>query len=50
MKKQDYEAMKQLKTKVENGTATFSERTKYKIIEKRKKKGLPVHYSKISEV
>ena len=44
MKKKDYEAMKQLRSRVESGIATFAERTKFKIIEKRKKKGLPIHY------
>ena len=45
MEKKSYEAMKQLKQKVESGLATFQERTKWKIIEKRKAKGQPIHYS-----
>ena len=44
MEKKSYEAMKQLKQRVESGLATFQERTKWKIIEKRKAKGQPIHY------
>ena len=38
MKKQDYERIKSLRIKFENGTATFNERTIYRIILKKQKK------------
>jgi hypothetical protein len=36
MEKQQYENMKELRTKVENGTATFAERNIWNIIQKKK--------------
>ena len=41
MEKKAYDRIKALKTKVENGTATFQERNVYRIIQKEKEANKP---------
>lgn len=46
MEKKTYDGLKALRLRVANGTATFAERNRLKIIDKRIKKGKPVWISK----